>query len=541
MTKWSADGLVAALIAFVIPLLAQSPPAPPRDSGSTAAGVCADLAKIRFDNSTTITSATMVTSGTVTVPPRTTMTNLPAFCRVQAVSKPSPDSNIGFEVWLPQPADWNSKFLSSGEGAFAGVLNYTRNGNDGGLDAHVIRGYATASTDTGHLQSDAWWAVGHPERATDYLFRAKHVVTVASKAIITAYYGRPPSHSYLNSCSNGGRQGLLEAQRYPDDFDGYVIGAPWNLQSHQNAGVVWDAIALDAPGALIPVEKLPLITKAALNACDANDGVADGVIADPSRCKFNPTVLTCKGADSSDCLTAPQVAALHKIYDGPKHPATGAPIFPGFAVGSEAGWTDMVAGRTAKDRFTGYFGNLVFENPNWDFRTFNFDTDLKKANEKIGKVGNAVALDYSGAIRRGVKIIQYHGWNDPTLQPAHSPEYYEQVVKANGGLTSTQNFYRLFMVPGMLHCSGGPGATNFGGVGHQPPPVRDAAHDIQIALETWVERGTPPARLIATKFVDGKVETRTVKYTRPLCLYPTVPRYKGTGDPNDAANFVCSQ
>jgi feruloyl esterase len=166
---------------------------------------------------------------------------------------------------------------------------------------------------------------------------------------------------------------------------------------------------------------------------------------------------------------------------------------------------------------------------------------MAKADDKIGRPGNAIATDYSAAIRRGVKIIQYHGWNDQTLQPAYSPDYYDQVVKANGGIAATQNFYRLFMVPGMTHCYGGAGATSFGAVGQQIPPVRDAAHDIQTALETWVERGTAPAQLTATKFTDDQAATRSVKLTRPLCLYPTVPRYKGTGDPNDATNFACVQ
>ena len=540
MAKHAVAGSLAILLAAgAIQLSAQGPS--PRAVDSSAPNACAGLTRLTLENSTTITSATLVTSGTITITPTTTLTNLPAFCRVQGVSKPSADSNIAFEVWLPQPSDWNTKFLSSGEGGFAGTLNYTRNGLDGGLDELVRRGYATASTDTGHVASDTWWAIGHPERAADYLYRSKHVVTVAAKGIIAAYYGRPASHSYFSSCSNGGRQGLLEAQRYPDDFDGLVIGAPWNFQSHSNAGFVWDTQALTGPGAAIPVEKLPAINHAVLNACDANDGLADGVIADPRRCRFDPAVLTCKGADTNDCLSSPQVAALQKIYQGPKNPRTGESIFPGFAIGGEAGWTGLVANRSATGLPNGYFANLVYEDPKWDYRSFNFDTDLAKADEKIGKLGNATSLDYSAATRRGVKIIQYHGWNDQTLQPAYSPEYYDQVVKANGGLAATQNFYRLFMVPGMTHCYGGPGATSFGAVGQQIPPVRDATHDIQTALENWVERGTAPAQLVATKFSDDKAATRSVKLTRPLCLYPTVPRYKGTGDPNDAANFACVQ
>jgi len=510
-------------------------------SGAAADAACARLTGLTLENGVTITAATLVTSGTLVVSPTVTLTDLPPFCRAEGLAKPSADSNISFEVWLPQPDAWNTKFLSSGEGGFAGTLNYTRNGLDGGMDEILRRGYVTASTDTGHRSTDTWWAVGHPERVVDYLYRSKHVVTVAAKNVIAKFYGRAPSHSYFSSCSNGGRQGLLEAQRYPEDFDGFVIGAPWNYQSHSNAGFVWNAQALTAPGAAIPKEKLPAIHAAVLAACDKNDGLVDGVIANPRACRFDPSSLVCRGPDTNLCLTPPQAAALKKIYEGPKNPRTGEPIFPGFAMGGEAGWTNLVDNRRASGLPNGYFANVMFQNPDWDFRTFDFDKDMAAADEKVGRFGNSVSLDYSAAIRRGVKIFQYHGWNDQTLQPAYSPEYYDAVVRANNGLEPTQGFYRLFMVPGMTHCYGGPGATSFGGVGQQIPPVRDSAHDIQTALENWVERGVPPAQMVATKFSDETAKTRTVRLTRPLCLYPTVPRYKGTGDPNDAANFRCER
>jgi len=530
--------LFAVVLAGALDTHAQAPPQGQR--GPARAPVdCADLTKLTFEGNTSITSATPVTSPDVVVSTNVTLTKVPPFCRVQGLSKPSGDSSIFFEVWLPQQANWNTKFLSSGEGGFAGTLNYTRNGLDGGMDELLRRGYATASTDTGHRSSDSSWAVGHPEKAVDYLYRAKHIVTVAAKGLIAAHYGRPPSYSYFNSCSNGGRQGLMEAQRYPDDYDGIVVGAPWNFQSHSNAGFVWTAQALDAPGAAIPTAKLPALNLAALAACDANDGLADGVIANPRACRFDPSVLACQGVETSECLTQPQITALKKIYAGPRNPRTGAQLFPGFAMGGEAGWSGLVTSLGRSGLSNGYFANLVFENPNWDFRTFNFDEDMTIADSKVGRLGNATGLDYSVATRRGVKVIQYHGWNDQTLQPDYSPEYYDQVVGANGGLEATQNFFRLFMVPGMAHCYFGPGASSFGGVGQQIPPVRDGVHDVQTALENWVEKGAPPRELVATKFTDDKAGTRTIKLTRPLCLYPTIPRYRGTGDPNDADSFVC--
>ncbi len=536
MMKHASFVVSAALLGGVAGLAAQQPARQP--AAPAPAAECSALKGRTFDT-TTILDSTPVASGTLKISDTVTVANLPAFCRVQGVSKPSADSDIRFEVWLPQPTSWNRKFLSTGEGGFAGQLNYQRNGLDGAMDELLRRGYATASTDTGHVSTDQWWAIGHPEKMTDYLYRAKHVTTVAAKAIIAAYYGQAPSRSYFSSCSNGGRQGLIEAQRYPDDFDGLIIGAPWNFQSHSNAGFIWNAQALAAPEAAIPAEKLPAITAAVVAACDKNDGLADGVIADPRRCTFDPRSLACSSGDNTSCLTPPQVAALQKIYDGPKNPRTGESVFPGFTKGSEAGWTNLIRPTTASSGLLVYFSNLVYQNREWDLRSFNFDSDMAHTDQTIGRQGNATSTDYSAAIRRGVKIIQYHGWNDQTLQPEYSPQYYEELVKANGGLEQTQGFYRLFMVPGLNHCSGGIGASNFGGVGQQIPPVRDAAHDLQTALENWVERGTAPTQFIGTKFADNQAATRTVQYTRPVCLYPTVPRYKGTGDPNDAANFAC--
>jgi hypothetical protein len=498
---------------------------------------CGDLTSLTFEGNTSVISATTVTSGTLVTPAGQTLANLPAFCRVQVVSKPSSDSSIFAEVWLPV-STWNGKFLSSGEGGYAGAPNYTRLGLDGGLDELVRRGYATASTDTGHVASDTWWAVGHPQKAIDYLYRSKHLVTVAAKGLIRAYYGRPQTHSYFNSCSNGGRQALIEIQRFPDDYDGYVVGAPWNFQSHSNAGFVWNAQALSAPGAAIPAAKLPAINAAVLSACDGNDGLGDGVIANPTRCAFDPGVLLCTGAETNSCLTAPQLAALRKIYAGPRNPRTGAKIFPGFMRGGEDGWAGLVANTSASGLGNGYFANLTFENPAWDYRTFDFDQDMAYADLKVGILGNAIDTDLSDARRRGIKIIQYHGWNDQTLQPEYSPEYYESVAETMGGLRKTQKFYRLFMVPGMRHCYFGPGATSFGAVGQQIPPARDAVHDIQTALERWVEDGAAPDHMVATKYTDDAAATRTVRLTRPLCTYPAVARYTG-GDPNAASSFTC--
>jgi Tannase and feruloyl esterase len=331
----------------------------------------------------------------------------------------------------------------------------------------------------------------------------------------------------------------MEAQRFPDDYDGIVVGAPWNFQSHSNAGFVWNAQALSAAGAAIPPAKLPAITAAVLAQCDGFDGLVDGVIADPRRCPFIPATLACTGGETNSCLTPAQLVALEKIYQGPSNPRTGEPLFPGFALGGEKGWAGLVTNTTAAGLGNGYFANIVFQNPAWDYGTFNFDTDMAYADMTAGVLGNATDPNMSAARRRGVRIIQYHGWNDQTLQPAYSPQWYETVARTMGGLRKTQDFYRLFMVPGMTHCYFGPGATSFGGVGQQIPPVRDATHDVQTALERWVEEGVAPERLVATKYTDDKAATRTVLLTRPLCVYPAVAHYSGSGDPNAAPSFVC--
>ena len=499
---------------------------------ANAGASCADLARLSFEGNTTITAATTV-SGTLTTSPSQTLSALPEFCRVIGVSKPTADSRITFEVWMPANG-WNGKFLSSGEGGFVGVLNYTRGGLDGGLDELVRRGYATASTDTGHVSSDEFWAIGHPERVADYAYRAKHLVTVAAKGLITAYYGKAPDFSYFSSCSNGGRQGLIEMQRFAADYDGVVVGAPWAFQSHSSAGMVWTKLALAAPGAAIPAAKLPAIQAAAIAACDKKHGVSGGVIEDPRRCSFDPSVLLCATEDNDRCLTKPQVEAVKKLYAGPSNPRTGEKIFPGWTPGGEGGWTNLGAQMLPN----GYFGNLVFENEKWDFKRFDFDKDMAAADAKIGAIANANSTDFSAAKARGVKVIMYHGWNDSVLQPEYTPQYYEQIAAANGGMDKTQNFMRLFMVPGMAHCYGGPGASSFGGVGQQIPPVRDAAHDVQMALEAWVEKKVAPNQIVATKYTDDAPATRTVKSARLICPYPQVPKYKGSGDKADVMQLT---
>jgi len=463
---------------------------------------------------------------------------LPAFCRLAAVATPSADSAINIEVWMPE-TEWNGRFRGHGNGGFAGEIGY------GQLEFSVLGGYAAAGTDTGHAAggTDARWALGHPEKVADFGYRAIHEMTRIAKSAIAAYYGNQPQHSYFASCSNGGRQALMEAQRYPEDYDGIIAGAPANYWTHLLTNALANAQALTAEsGSYIPPSKLPAIAHAVNAACDAQDGVADGVLNDPRQCHFEPASLQCKDSETSECLTAAQVTTLKKLYAG-AHGSRGELIFPGYLPGAEDGqaawmpWiTGPAVGRSLLFAFGGgYFTNMVYEKADWNFKSVTLDEALKTADEKTARALNAVDPDLSKFSTRGGKLILYHGWNDPAISALNSIDYYESVVKTMGK-PQAEAFTRLYMVPGMLHCSDGPGANSFG---EGPGGPADGQHNINVAIEQWVEKGTAPGALTATKYVNDE-ENEGVKMTRPLCPYPQVAKYKGSGDTNDAKNFVCA-
>lgn len=492
---------------------------------------CENLATLYLAG-TTITRAESVPAGDFTPPAGKVIPNLPAFCRVAGVIKPSPDSNIQFEVWMPS-SGWNRKFQGAGNGGFAGSINYDQMG------AAVSHGYATASTDTGHQGTaiDAAWALAHPEKIVDFAHRAIHQMTVNAKLIVRTFYGVDPARSYFSSCSNGGRQALMEAQRYPEDYDGIIAGAPANYWTHLLADAVWDLLALlGEKDAYIPASKLPAIQAAALAACDSLDGVKDGVIENPSRCRFNPSVLQCAGAETDKCLTVPQVVALKKLYAG-GHTSRGDQVFPGYEPGGEAergGWEPWITG-TAPERSlmfsfgTQFFKYMLFNNAAWDYHTFDVDRDTKAADQKMAPILNATDPDLSRFNERGGKLILYHGWSDAAIAPRNAIDYYESVLSKMGH-KQARGFVRLFMVPGMQHCGGGSGPNSFGqfGVGSGNPES-----DIGAALERWVEQGVAPERIIAAKSDPPR--------TRPLCAYPLVAHYRGVGSTDAAANFTCGK
>lgn len=440
---------------------------------------------------------------------------LPAYCRIAAILTPSSDSLIEMELWLPV-SDWNGKFEAVGNGGWAGSINF------GGMASALREGYATGSTDTGHKSSETpggSFALGHPEKLIDYGYRAVHEMTVKSMAILTAFYGRKPRLSYWSGCSNGGRQGLMEAQRYPEDFEGIVAGAPaanWTGRAFQSLWVAQAAHKEEA--SYIPPAKYPLLHNAVLQACDVLDGVKDGILEDPVRCKFDPGVLRCQAADSPSCLTAAQVEAARAIYTPAANPVTEQEFYPGLEPGSELGWATY-AGPRPFGIGEDHFKFVVFRNPSWDYRNLNPDTDFPLAERIDSGTINALNPDLRPFFAHGGKLLQYHGWSDPQIPPLHSVQYYTSVVKAMGGPGQVQGSYRLFMVPAMQHCSGGPGPDQFNAMG---------------VLERWRELGAAPDQIIASHVTNNRVDI-----TRPLCPYPQVAQYKGVGSTNDGANFVC--
>jgi hypothetical protein len=498
----------------------------------------------------TVTSSTTVAEGPYAPPGGgrggAPPVSLPARCDVKGVIRPTADSEIKFAVWLPV-SGWNGKYRQEGNGGWAGVIPYQA------MVDPLRRGYVTAATDDGHEGSGADWAVGHPEKLIDFGHRAVHEVAVHAKAITRAFYGTDPSRSYFVGCSDGGREGLMEAQRYPDDFDGMVLGAPANRWSHLFTAFVWNELAqLKTPESKIPAEKLPAIQNAVLAACDGLDGVKDGLLENPATCKFDPAVLACKGTDSPTCLIPPQLEALKKIYEGPKNPRTGQQIYPGIPPGTEAAtWANWIAAPDPTKSIQAvlgnpYYGQAVFEDPKWDVKTMDFDRDFAYGEMKAAPILNSASPDLRSFRARNGKIIQYHGWGDSAISAFASIEYY-QATRAflskvpdakKPASTPIEDFYRLFMVPGMGHCAGGLGPNAFGNRGAvSPATANDPERDIFAALEQWVENGRAPEQLIG---VGPGVGDPAKRLTRPICLYPKVATYKGSGDINDAASFSCA-
>ena len=518
-----ANIALAITIAATASIGAAAPAQNPAKAGPHAGtgGSCNSLASLDMEG-VKITAAQTVAAGAFSVSgaarPNPVFKQLPEFCRVMATLAPSSDSHIEMELWLPAQ-NWNGNFLAVGNGGWAGniVINDIATG--------LSKGYAAASNDTGHQDAGAAFAT-HPEKVIDFGYRAMHEMTVRSKAIVQAFYNRAPQLSYYQGCSTGGRQGLMEAQRYPDDFDAIVVGAPVNNQVRLNVSqTALQVEMLKDPSRIVPPNKVTLFANAVMTACDANDGVKDNIISDPLTCKFDPGTLMCKAGDAADCLTAPQVASARQLYS-PVKSKKGETVYPGRMPGVEAGWAARIP--TAGTPMNPLWGDMPryvgHRDANWDVMSFDLDTDLALALKNASFI-ESTDPDLAKFRARGGKLLLWHGWADPGPSPQNTINYYSEVAKTLGG--KQDDWMRMFFLPGVGHCGGGIGPDQADFLG---------------ALERWRETGTAPAQIVASRNPNpGRGGLTSLgKMSRPLCPYPQVAKYKGTGSTDDAANFVCA-
>jgi feruloyl esterase len=482
-----------------------------------AATACESLSTLTLPTAR-VTSATVVSAGAFT-PPGSNATaanqsyrSLPAFCRVAATLTPTSDSDIKIEVWMPM-SNWNQKLQAVGNGGWAGTISY------GAMATALANGYATASTDTGHSTAGASFAVNHPEKLIDYAHRAVHEMTVQAKAIVAAFYEGGPKLSLWNGCSTGGRQGVIEASMYPADYDAIIAGAtpvtsPWL----HGVRMQFNRMVHRTAGSYIPPEKYPAIRDAALKACDALDGVKDGVIDQPDRCAFDPGAIQCKADDGPSCLTPAQVETARAIYGPVKDPKTGGTLsFPMLHPGSELGWATL-GGPQPYGIATEAFRYVVFGDSSWDPASFDPSTDITRL-ERQATGFEPPSTNLKPFFSRGGKLLMYHGWADQQVAPLNSITYFDAVVNSAGKDAAGKSI-ALYLVPGMGHCQGGAGTDTF---------------DKVAAVEEWIRTGAAPTQIVASHRTSGATDR-----TRPLCQYPQVAKYKGSGSTDDASNFVCA-
>jgi Tannase and feruloyl esterase len=489
--------------------------------GPAAAGAadCSKLLGLKLKD-TVITEATVIAA----------KGDVPEYCRVQG----GLETVILFEVALPT-ATWNNKFF------YVGGAGY--NGSVPELTDALGRGYAAAGSDTGHrgFHWDASAMYNDPQSQLNYAHRATHLVALLAKEVVKAYYGTPARRSYFCGCSNGGKMALMEVQRYPDDFEGVVSGGA--VVDRTKAMVMFDWTQRALLGSEIPPFKIPSMEKATLAACDAKDGLADGLIDRPNKCEFDPKVLTCQSADGPNCLTPKQVTAWQKILNGPVNSA-GKRLYVGYSVGHEGDYPSYITGLgtmhgypSSNFMYMDSFMRWIVFGPKFDsVRDFDYDKNPESLIP-LEKDQDADSTDLSGFKAHGGKLILYNGWADHSTPPLRTVQYYNDVRQRNG--EATDEFVRLFMMPGLYHCTGGPGPNSFGGLGQKGYKKNDPENDIIGALDRWVDQAIAPTKLIATKF-KGDDPRQGVARTRPVCPYPQVATYKGSGSVDDAANFVCA-
>jgi hypothetical protein len=485
-----------------------------------AAAECGDLTRMALPNGK-VTSAALVAPGAFQQPASPggppgmgagNYRELPEFCRVQATLTPTGDSDIKVEVWLPS-SGWNGKFVGIGNGIWAGQLSYPQ------LAEPLSRGYAVATTDTGHTGSGltAEWAIGHPDKLADFGYRAVHEMTVTAKRAIEAFYGRAASLSLWDSCSTGGRQGLMAAHRYPEDYDAISAMAPANPMTDLMTQSMWAGWQPNrAPGAMVPVPQMAAVHRAAVAQCDKDDGLEDGLIGRPDICRFDPA--------SVEGLTDAQVETLRAIYRGP-------PGLPGWPVGSEMQLAALTQGPAPFPVALTYYSMLVFGGrPAWDWKTFDYTADAEAGRAYGSGILDVPASGLAAFFARGGKLLMSHGWTDGLIPATNALRFYGDLMPTLSPQQSASQ-YRLFMVPGMDHCAGGEGASQFDTLG---------------TIDDWATTGTAPERIIATRptvaptFPGAPAGPPREPLSRPLCPYPQYARYNGSGDPDEAASFACA-
>lgn len=523
------DAFIGALC-LLLSALAWSPDAWAADDR------CADLARLTLADAQ-IVAARQHPAGRFTPPVGAAFDVSQAFCRVEVVARPTPSSDIRIEVWLPDAARWSGRFAGIGNGSFAGQIAHR------GLGVRVAAGYAVVATDTGHQAdpSDARWALGQPEKVVDYGHRAIHLAAVHGKAVTAAYFGRQPDRAYFTAYSNGGRQALMLAQRYPDDYDGILAGAPGHELTTLYSGLAqFQAHLLAEPAAHLSARQVAGLSAAVLQACDVLDGVRDGVLENPLQCSFDPAAQGCDVQPAPDCLSPAQVASVRRLYDGVEA-APGQPAVGGLARGSEARWHaflfgDKPGGAAFRAPIEGFFRHLVFDDPGWDLARFRPDRDGRATRRRLAAVLDAPDPDIGRFVARGGKLILWHGWNDVVVQPSWVVGYHAQLVRSLGPQVAARSV-RLFMAPGVEHGVGGPGPDRFGQLaGGDGDPERS----LGAALRRWVEQGVAPERVTAVRHrVPGDTGTDVVR-SRPLCAWPRQAVHRGPGSTDAAENFDCA-
>jgi len=477
-------------------------------AGPALGNACDEILALDIDT-VSIISAAEVPAGDYEIPESALKVKLAAHCRVNVILAPSSDSHIEMALWMPS-TNWNGKFLALGNGGWAGSISYDA------MASGLQQGYAVASNDTGHKQYTAAFAVGHPEKLVDFGYRSMHEMAVHSKTIIRSYYQRAPALSYYEGCSTGGRQGLMEAQRFPEDFDAIIAGAPVNNMFNVSAAQMHSMVSILSDQSLyLPPDKVQLLHNAVLAACESVDGINDGFLNNPLACNFDPQTLQCSATVTTACLTSRQVESVRQVY-APTKLSSGEEVYPGHAPGFELGWRMLEKGAVPSTLQSDTFKYIAHEDPNWKWQSFDLETDTRLALARAADV-SSIDPDLSEFKARGGKLLIYHGWNDPGPSPYNSINYYTSVQNTLGGDQS--DWLRMFMMPGMGHCRGGVGP--------------DQA-DFLDAIDNWREGGIAPDRIEATRIRNGNADM-----TRPLCPYPQVAVWNGKGSPDASENHVC--